>query len=207
MSALSLKRMGKATAAILKLVFPPMVGQSDICDAIGYVENAGAPSAVVPDFVGQKLQDTTNGIWYRATGVTAGAWLKTTGPADNLRTQAAPVAKTTSAVLSGAEMVAGLFTGNQGGAAAATYTTDTATAIETAHAAALGRALVNGDSFEFSIINISVVAAETITLAAGATVTLVGDLTMACITVGDTSSGRFLARRTAANTYSIYRLA
>lgn len=121
--------------------------------------------------------------------------------------QAAPAAKTVSATLTAAELLAGLVTGNQGAAAAATYTTPTGTEIETAFAALVpGGALANDDAFDFSVINISAVAAETITLAAGVGVTLVGDMTMAAVAVGDQSSGTFRCRRTAANTYSIYRL-
>jgi len=201
-----LREFGKASSAILKVVLPPSVHKEELCDAIGYVENAGAPSAVVPAFIGQWLFDTTNGAWYRALGVVAGAWQRTDGQTA-FKTQGAPSAKTVTAVLTAAEMLSGIVTGLQGGGAAATYTTDTGALIETAHAAALGRALVNGDAFDFSVINISAVAAETVTIAAGATVTLVGDMTLACIAVGDQSGGLFRARRTAANTYSIYRLA
>lgn len=123
----------------------------------------------------------------------------------NLRKQAAPAAKTTSTTLTAAELLGGLLTGNQGGAAAATYTTPTGAQIETALLAA-HPGLANDDSFDFAVVNISAVGAETITIAAGATVTLVGDMTLAAIAVGDESSGLFRCRRTAANTYSIYRL-
>lgn len=202
-----LKKFGVATAAVMKRILPPSVNQEEIADAIGYVTNAGAPSAVAPDFIGQLLLDTTNSAWYRAISVVAGGWVRLDGQA-NFKTQGAPVAHTVTATLLAASMLGGLVTGNQGGAAAATLTTDTGALVETAHAAAIGRALVVGDSFDFSVINISTVAAETITIAAGATgITLVGDMTLACIAVGDTSSGLFRARRTAANTYSIYRLA
>lgn len=122
--------------------------------------------------------------------------------------QAAPTAKTTSTTIAAAELLAGIITGNQGGAAAATYTTDTGTAIETAFAALVpGGVLVNDDSFDFHVINISAVAAETVTIAAGATVTLVGDMTLAAVAVGDQSGGHFRCRRTAANNYTIYRIA
>ena len=124
----------------------------------------------------------------------------------NLVNQPAPAAKTTSTTLTAAELLTGIITGAQGAGAAATYTTPTGTQIETA-LLAIHPGLSNDDSFDFSVVNISTVAAETITLAAGASVTLVGDMTMACIAVGDQSSGRFRCRRTAANTYSIYRIA
>lgn len=69
-----LKKLGAASAAILKTIMAPQVGKNDICDAIGYVTNAGAPSSVVPDFIGQHLFDTTNSTWYKAYGVTSGQW-------------------------------------------------------------------------------------------------------------------------------------
>ena len=69
-----LKKLGAASAAILKTIMGPQVGKNDICDAIGYVTNAGAPSSVVPDFIGQRLFDTTNSTWYKAYGVTSGQW-------------------------------------------------------------------------------------------------------------------------------------
>ncbi len=73
---LSLKSVGKATAAILKLIMAPQVGREDICDAIGYIENAGTPNgSVTPDFVGQSCLDTTNSVWYRAKGTTNTDWV------------------------------------------------------------------------------------------------------------------------------------
>lgn len=202
-----LKKFGVSSSAIMRRLLPPMVNQEEIADVVGYTTNAGAPSAVAADFVGQLLLDTTNSAWYRAISTVAGGWVRLDGQA-NFKTTSAPVAHTVSATLVAATMLGGLATVNQGGGAGCTLTTDIGATLETAHAAAIGRALVNGDSFEFSIVNISAVAAETVTIAAGASgITLVGDMTMAAVAVGDTSSGRFLARRTASGVYSIYRLA
>lgn len=69
-----LKQIGKLTAAVVAAIMMPQVGRDDIADAIGYVENAGVPSAVVPDFIGQKLFDTSNSNFYVAYGVAAGNW-------------------------------------------------------------------------------------------------------------------------------------
>lgn len=69
-----LKKLGAASAAILKTIMAPQVGKSDLCDAIGYVTNAGVPSAVVPDFIGQRLFNTTTPSWYTAYGTAAGEW-------------------------------------------------------------------------------------------------------------------------------------
>lgn len=244
MSAGLLKRLGKATAAVLKVIMAPQVGREDMCDAIGYVENAGTPNAAVtPDFIGQWCLDTTNNVWYRAKGVVNTDWvlLGTFGLTEaeievldgvvagtpaaskavvlnsavgigafretgrNLRKQAAQAAKTTSVTLTAAEIMAGLITGNQGGGAAATYTLPLATDLETALLAA-HPGLANEDSFDFTIINISTVAAEIITLATNTGWTLVGDLTIAPLIAGDQSCGTFRVRRTAADTYTAYRL-
>jgi hypothetical protein len=56
-------------------------------------------------------------------------------------------------------------------------------------------------------VSISTNAAETTTIAAAAGVTLVGDMTLAAIAAGDTSSDLFLCRKTVLNAVSIYRLA
>jgi hypothetical protein len=121
------------------------------------------------------------------------------------RVQPTPAAKTVTTTLTAAEILTGLITGNQGGAAAASYTMPLGTALEAAFFAAFP-ALVNDDSYDFGVINISVVAAETITLVANTGVTLVGDMTLAAIAVGDESSGLFRLRRTAPNVFVVYRL-
>jgi hypothetical protein len=70
----SLKSFGKATAAILKMIIAPQVGRTELADAVGYIENAGAPSSVVPDFIGQRLFDTSGSQWYMSYGVASGEW-------------------------------------------------------------------------------------------------------------------------------------
>ncbi len=69
-----LRKRGAASAAILKTIIGPQVGKNDICDAIGYVTNAGAPASVVPDFIGQRLFDTSGSQFYIAYGVASGEW-------------------------------------------------------------------------------------------------------------------------------------
>lgn len=69
-----LRKLGAASAAILKTIMGPQVGKNDICDAIGYVTNAGVPSAVVPEFIGQMLFNTSTPSWYKAFGTAAGEW-------------------------------------------------------------------------------------------------------------------------------------
>ena len=202
-SDFSLRGFGKATVDVLKLLIGAHVGKDALCQMLGYIENAGAPTSVTPDFIGQKLFDTTNLQMYFASGTTTGQWV---AMSRGLRNTGAPTAKTTSTTLTAAELLTFVITGNQGGGAAATYTTPTGTLIETA-LIALYPDLKNNDAFDFSVANVSVNAAETVTIAAGATVTLFGDMTMAAVAVGDQSSGLFRCVRTSANNYSIYRIA
>lgn len=69
-----LRILGKITTAIMEALIAPQIGRQELAAAVGYIENAGAPSAVVPDFIGQKLFDTTNSIFYIAYGTAAGEW-------------------------------------------------------------------------------------------------------------------------------------
>lgn len=70
-----LKNIGVMTAAAMVSLIQPQVGREELADAIGYVTNAGVPSAVVPDFIGQKLFDTSNSVFYIAFGTAAGEWI------------------------------------------------------------------------------------------------------------------------------------
>jgi hypothetical protein len=287
---MNIKQAGKALWSVLERVLPPSVGRADLAKIIGYIENAGVPSSVVPDFIGQWLLDTTNSVFYRAYGVSAGNWTAlgddtlslaelqvldgatsanaTTGKAailgtsgaltiagsltvgtttiseseigvldsavagtpavskalvvdsaggvgafrytggNNFFKQAAPAAKTTATTLTAAEILGGLITANQGGAAAANYQMPAASAIETAHAALVpGGVLANDDAFDFTLVNISTVAAEDITLTTNTNITLVGGMVVNSNDAGTSISfGTFRCRRTAANTYSVYRV-
>ena len=69
-----LREFGKMANTVMRAVLPPMVNREDLADAIGYVENAGAPSSVVPDFIGQLLFDTSGLEFYRAFGTASGEW-------------------------------------------------------------------------------------------------------------------------------------
>jgi hypothetical protein len=121
-------------------------------------------------------------------------------------TQVAPAAATTSTTLSGSALLNGLITANQGAAGAATYTLPLGTTLETAWVALYPDLAVN-DAFDFSIVNISTVAAEDVTVATNTGWTLFGNVTVASnATTADISSATFRVRRTAANTFALYRL-
>lgn len=120
------------------------------------------------------------------------------------RAQGAPAAKTTSTTLTGAEVIGGIITVNQGGGAASALQLPTGSNIE----AAISPALATGDSFDLSIINISTVGAEDASVTTNTGLTLVGDMNFSANdAVTARSSGILRFRKTASNTFSVYRLA
>lgn len=101
----TLKKLGAASAAILKTLIAPQVGRDALADSIGYVTNAGVPSAVVPEFIGQHLFDTTNSNWYKAYGVAAGNWILSgvTATADQIN--AATLAASNTRTITGTDSI------------------------------------------------------------------------------------------------------
>lgn len=119
-----------------------------------------------------------------------------------LRNQGAATAKTVSATLTAAELMTGILTANQGGAAAAVYTLPLATAMDTE----LPDSAAN-HSFEFSLINLSTVAAEDASIATNTGWTLVGSMAVQSDdAITSKSAGRFRARKTAAGAWTLYRI-
>ena len=108
----------------------------------------------------------------------------------------APVAKTVTVTLLASELLTQLITSNPGSSTAATYTLPTATLME---AAAYNVKLNTG--FDFFIINTSVTAGETTTLAVGTGWTLVGSGLIAI-----TTTGHFRARQSAIGSWPVYRI-
>ena len=142
-----------------------------------------------------------------ATGVLTVGVLKSVGP-NFLRgvvnqAQAVPAAKTATAAISAAELVAGLIT-TTGVTGPSVHQLPTGTLIDAANPG-----IATGDSFDFHLINTGTGASDDATITVNTDVTIVGNptvgaLTDATIIVG---SGHFRARRSAANTYVVYRLA
>ncbi|MCA0276252.1 MAG: hypothetical protein LCH86_09620 [Proteobacteria bacterium] len=122
-----------------------------------------------------------------------------------LRVQAAPAAKTDTVTLTAAELLTRLIVGTP--TAAANYTLPLGADLEAALKAAFPDLAV-GDSFDFSIINVATNASFDITVVTNTGWTLVGGLVVesneATATRGP--SGTFRARRTAAGTFTLYRL-
>ena len=110
----------------------------------------------------------------------------------------APATATVTATLTVAQTTAGILLGSPG-TSAASYTLPTVADLE----ATVSSAKV-GSTFDLSVVNVDGSSSGVITLVAGTGWTIVGLATIAA-TAGTT--GRFRARRTAASTWTLYRLA
>jgi len=115
-------------------------------------------------------------------------------------TMSAPATMTDTGTISAASIANGLIVGTP--TAAATYTTTTGTLLD----ATFVNAKV-GSSVDFYIVNVATNSSYDITVAAGTGVTLVGGLEVSSNNaVTDRSAGHFRAYRTAAATWTIYRI-
>lgn len=122
-----------------------------------------------------------------------------------LRSYSAPTPYTTTASatpIAVADMRAGWITANQGAAGAAVYTTATGVLLDGEF-----NSLSAGDSFEFTIINISVVAAEDVTLVGGVGVTIYGsDAVQSNDAATSKSTGTWRFVKTGVGTFDGYRI-
>lgn len=116
--------------------------------------------------------------------------------------QGAPAAKTVSATLTAAEVLTGIITVNQGAGAASALQLPLATGMDTAMPDSAA-----GDAFDFSLINISTVAAEDASITTNTGWTLVGNMDVASNAAAtDKSAGQFRAHKTGAGAWTLYRL-
>ena len=116
--------------------------------------------------------------------------------------QPTPATASVTATLTVAQLAAGIITINQAGAAACTLTLPTGALMD-----ATFTNMQNNTAIDIAFINVSTVDAEDATIAVGTGWTLVGNVTVAAnsgVTV--ISSALFRARRTAAATWTLYRL-
>jgi len=165
----------------------------------------GAASAGTGDGGAGGNLDLTPGSGGTSSGGTAGL----TGHIRNrgviMRTQAAPTAKTTAVTLTGAELLGEIITGTHAAGADVDYTLPTGTNMDAAAQMAVN------DSFDWTLINLSAAAADTVTVTANTGHTVVGNgiVQSAHSTTGELygNSGRFRTRKTAANTFVTYRIA
>jgi hypothetical protein len=119
-------------------------------------------------------------------------------------TQPTPTAKTTTVTLTAAELLTQIITGTHTAGATQNYTLPTGTLLDAA-----GSWDVN-EYFDWSLINLSAAAADTITVLAGTDHTVVGTMVVASAhsTTGLLygNAARFRTRKTAANTFVTYRI-
>ena len=119
-----------------------------------------------------------------------------------IRNIAAPTAKTVSATLTAAELLALMITVTQGSGAPSAQQLPTGTAIQ----AALPGDFAVGDSFDFSVINLGG-ASEVASITVNTDVTIVGNAAIPVPATGVQSSGLFRARKTADHVFVVYRIA
>lgn len=123
----------------------------------------------------------------------------------NSGTQVTPIAKTVAVTLTAAEITTGLVTGTHTAGATQAYTLPTGTLLDASTSFAVD------EYFDWTVINLSAAAADTITITAGADHTVVGTMIVqsAHATTGLLygNAARFRTRKTAANTFVTYRLA
>lgn len=120
----------------------------------------------------------------------------------------APTAMTGAASITSAALLGRLITGTHTAGATAAYTLPTGTLLD----AAAGNMQIN-DAFEWTLINLSVAALDSITVTAAAGHTIVGNpiVISAHSTTGGTatshgcSSSNWITQKTAANTFVTYR--
>lgn len=140
--------------------------------------------------------DSDDGYWKK--GSTGDDWFET-----RYKLQGSPAAKTTSATLTANELANGIITVNNGGGATTTLTLPTGSDMDTGFAS-----VGTNYSFEFSVINISTVAAEDADIGTNTGWTLVGNMDIESNDSANArSAARFKARKAAAATWALYRLA
>ena len=175
-------------------------------DSNGYVTTGsipGAPGSLATAAskyaIGCILTDTTTGKSYSNVGtIAAPVWVPVAS-----RSLITVAAKTTTTTLTAAEVVGGLITSNQAAGGAPTYTLPTGTDLQ----AALPGGFATGDSFLFSVVNISTVAAEDATIQGGTDTTLVGSGFVASnAATTDKSAATFRIVKTGDHAFSVYRI-
>lgn len=114
-------------------------------------------------------------------------------------------AKTSAVTLTPAELKGGIITATQSSGATVAYTLPTGTIMD-----ASGTIQVN-EGFDWTLINLSAAAADTITLTAGTNHSIVGVPIAASAHsstggAGDGNASRWRTRKTAPNTFITYRI-
>lgn len=112
-------------------------------------------------------------------------------------------AMTTTATITGAAILGGLITANQGAAGAATYTMPAGTVF----GPLLPASFAVGDTVQFSITNLSTVAAEDVTVAGASGMVAKGNMFIPSnAATSDVAFGTFLIIKTGSNAFDFYRI-
>jgi len=121
-----------------------------------------------------------------------------------LKRQEAPATMTVAATITAANLLKGIITGTHTVGATQAYTLPTGTLLD----AELTSFIINNASFDFTIINLSAALADTITLTASTGITIVGQAVVDSAHADSEfpNSGTFRCRKTAANTFVVYRI-
>lgn len=126
-------------------------------------------------------------------------------PAAQVGRQGAPTAKTTAVTLTAAELLTGIITGTHAAGATQAYTLPTGTLMSGATPA-----FVDGMAFDWTLINLSAAAADTITLTAATDHTIVGNpiVQSSHATTGGIygNSARWRTRKSTGITWITYRI-
>ena len=174
---------------------------------------AGGAAAVTGGAGGAASAGTGNGgaggsvvLTPGAGGASAGGTAGLTGAIRAMgtivRSQGTPGAYTVTAGLTAAHLYGGLIT-TTGVTGPSVHQLPTGTQID-----AVVPGAATGDSFDFHIINTGTGASDDATITVNTDVTIVGNPTVGSLTDGTiiSGSGHFRARRSAANTWIVYRL-
>jgi len=182
-----IKELQTAVAALQAVTTAMSLSELAVLDGV-VAGTAAASKAAVLDANGRIIWPSTGTQFNRGKGTKA---------------QAVPAAKTVTAGISAAELVAGLIT-TTGVTGPSIHQLPTGTEIDAAFPG-----IATGDSFEFTIVNTGVGASDDATITVNTDVTIVGNPTMGALTDATiiSGSGTFRARRSAANTYVVYRIA
>jgi hypothetical protein len=151
-----------------------------------------------------KVVNNSASMAYYSVGALAAVIPCTRQSPRTVYTQLTPIAYTTSQTALATDLMNGLITGTHTAGTTQTYTLPTGTLTDTASGLQINQ------GFEWTLINLSVAAVDTVTIAAGSGHTIVGS---AVVQSSHASTGglygnaaRFFSRKTAANTFVTYRL-
>lgn len=181
-------------------------GTGGAANLTGGASGAGATGNGAPANVTGGAALSTNGSG--GSAVLTGGAKSGTGIAGGVRCesilsqkQGAPTAKTVSATLTAAELLASIITVTQGGGAVSSQQLPTGTNLQNA----LPVDFAIDDSFDFSVINLGG-ASEVASITVNTDVTIVGNAAIPVPAVGVQSSGRFRCRKTADHVFVVYRI-